>query len=99
MNTIKNRIAKLEKNPCTANRFCECYGIALEFEVIPLSLDEWKARVNKNEPTAERLPDNCDRCKKAVDKRFIKTTFEQFNKITNKRVNDVVNGVISRSIT
>jgi hypothetical protein len=61
-------------------------------------LDEWKDRVNKNEATAERLPDNCEHCKKTVDKRFIKTTFEQFNKITNKRVKDVVNGVLGRSI-
>ena len=86
---IKTRISKLEKTTGASSRFCLCYGSNLKYEVVPISIEEWKRRVTAGEPTSEKLPDVCPKCNKNVDKRFIERTFEQSVETVNQRVLEV----------
>lgn len=84
---IRSRINKLERQTGIRNEFCHCYGISPKFEVIPITLDEWKRRITGGEPTAEKLPDFCRKCSKPIDKSNIKQTFEEYKEIRRNRLN------------
>jgi hypothetical protein len=88
---IKSRLKTIERKvikPISA--FCLCYGANLKYEVIPITIDEWKRRFDTGEERCERLPDFCERCRKPIDKRFIETTFEQVQEIQRQRLNQVI---------
>ncbi len=87
---IKSRLKTIQRKvikPISA--FCLCYGANLKYEVVPITLDEWKRRFDAGEERDERLPDFCERCRKPVDKRSIETTFEQLQEIQRQRINQV----------
>lgn len=84
---LRSRIIRLERQTGVRNEFCHCHGIAPKFEVIPITLDEWKRRITSGEPTAEKLPDYCQICRKSVDKSNIKQTFEEYREIRRNRLN------------
>lgn len=95
---LKNRVKTIEKiviKPIFA--FCLCYGAKLKYEVIPITLDEWKRRFDTGEERHERLPDYCDRCRKPVDKRFIETTFEQMLETQRLRIEQVMERMVKYS--
>lgn len=88
---LKSRIKRIERKvikPFSA--FCQCYGENLKYEVIPITLDEWKRRFDTGEERHERLPDFCDSCRKPVDKRFIETSFEQVQETQQRRINGII---------
>ena len=88
---IKSRLKTIEKKVIKPiSVFCLCYGFDLKYEVVPITLDEWKRRFDTGEDSCERLPDFCERCRKPVDKRFIETTFEQLRERTRQRINQVM---------
>lgn len=88
---IKSRIKLIERKfHKQISGFCSCYGINLKYEVIPITIDEWKRRFDTGEETCERLPDFCESCRKPVDKRFIETTFEQMQETRRRRMNQVM---------
>ena len=88
---IKSRLLKIERKIITPfSAFCLCYGDDLKYEVIPISIDEWKRRFDTGEERHERLPDFCDRCRKLVDKRFIEKTFEQLQETQRRRIEQVI---------
>ena len=90
MNT-KSRLKTIEKKVIKPiSVFCLCYGFNLKYEVVPITLDEWKRRFDTGEDNCERLPDFCERCGKPVDKRFIETTFEQTKEKSEQRINQLV---------
>lgn len=88
---IKSRLKTIERKvikPISA--FCLCYGVNLKYEVVPITLDEWKRRFDTGEEREERLPDFCERCRKPVDKRNIETTFEQMQEKQLRTMNQVM---------
>ncbi len=88
---IKSRLKRIERKIIKPiSTFCLCYGANLKYEVLPITLDEWKRRFDTSEETQERLPDFCERCRKPVDKRSIETTFEQLQEIQRQRINQVM---------
>ena len=88
---IQNKLRTIErKMNINASEYCRCYGERLKYEVIPISIDEWKRRFDAGEERHERLPDFCDRCRKPIDKRFIETTFEQFQETQARRINQAM---------
>jgi hypothetical protein len=88
---LSNRLKRIEKKLIkTFSAFCLCYGNDLKYEVIPITLDEWKRRFDAGEETAERLPDFCDGCRKPVDKRSIEITFERLQETTRQRLNGII---------
>ncbi len=88
---IKSRLKTIEKKVIKpVSFFCLCYGTNMKYEIIPISLNEWKRRFDTGEDTLERLPDFCERCCKPVDKRFIETTFEQIQERQRQRMNQVI---------
>ncbi len=87
---IKSRLKTIERKiikPISA--YCLCYGANLKDEIIPMTIDEWKRRFDTGEDTLERLPDFCERCGKPVDKRFIETTFEEWQDRRERRMNEL----------
>lgn len=89
---LRNRLKTIEKTMNVSNsEFCDCYGIALKSEVLPITIDEWKRRVDSGEETITRLPDVCADCRKPIDKRFIETTFEQVKENNRKVMEQIMN--------
>jgi hypothetical protein len=87
---IKSRLQTIEKKlRREVFAFCLCYGFNMKYEVVPITIDEWKRRFDTGEETCERLPDFCDCCRKPVDKSFIEITFEQSQQIRRQRLNQV----------
>lgn len=83
---LRSRLSKLERQTRVNNEFCHCYGIAPKLEVIPITIDEWKRRITGGEPTAEKLPDYCRKCRKPVDKSNLTQTFEEYREIRRNRL-------------
>lgn len=96
--TITRRLRTIERKLNISNsNFCRCYGDNLKYEVIPITIDEWKRRFDTGKEREERLPDFCERCRKPVDKRNIQTTFEQWQKAQGRRINEVIERVSRRA--
>lgn len=96
---IKSRLTTLEKKFTKSfSPFCECYGANLEYEVIPITIQEWKRRWRTDEDRMERLPDICPQCGKPVDKRFIETPFEEYRDKIERRIKEITELVRSRAI-
>ncbi len=88
---INSRLKMIEKKVNrTISEFCLCYGENLKYEVIPITIDEWKRRFDSGAATNVRLPDFCELCRKPIDKRFIEITFEQLQKTIQQRTNQVI---------
>jgi hypothetical protein len=88
---IKSRLKTIERKIYKEiSVFCLCYGLNLKYEIIPITIDEWKKRFDSGEETAEKLPNFCERCRKPIDKRFIETTFEQIQENRRQRMNQVM---------
>jgi hypothetical protein len=95
MNSINSRLKRLETEVIDNSEFCRCYCEPLKYEVIPITIDEWKRRFDTGEERHERLPDFCEKCQKPIDKRFIETTFEQFQETQQRRINEVIERMAS----
>lgn len=88
---IKSRLKTIERKFYKEiSAFCLCYGLNLKYEVIPITIDEWKKRFDSGEERNVKLPDFCDGCRKPIDKRFIETTFEQIQENIRQRMNQVM---------
>jgi chromosomal replication initiation ATPase DnaA len=88
---IKIRLKTAEKKMnITNSEYCECYGIRLKSEVMPITIEEWKKRASRGEETKIRLPDFCQQCRKPVDKSFIETTFEQVKEKDRLVMNQII---------
>lgn len=69
--------------------YCDCYPHELKYEVIPISIEEWKRPVDARIETSGRLPDFCDVCKKPFKKRSIEISFEDYTGQQRQRLADV----------
>lgn len=88
---IKSRLKTIERKFYREiSAFCLCYGNNLKYEVIPITIEEWKRRFDTGEETNEKLPDNCKQCRKPVNKQFIETTFEQIQEKIRQRRKQVM---------
>jgi hypothetical protein len=88
---LERRLKTIERKlNLSVSSFCLCYGINLKYEVVPITIDEWKRRFDTGEEKLERLPDFCNRCRKQVDKRFIEKTFEQMQETHRRRMKQVI---------
>ena len=82
---IQSRIKRIEKS-ANVSGFCLCCGVGLKYEVIPISIEEWKRRFDEGEECDERLPDFCDKCGKPIDKSQIEISFEEWQQIVVERL-------------
>ena len=93
---IKSRLKTIERKFYKEiSAFCLCYGINLRYEIVPITIDEWKRRFDTGEERHERLPDFCNHCEKPVDKRFIETTFEEWQKTQNRNMQEMTERINS----